>query len=140
MTVPNEGKSGQGGSVPRAVGRTEDQVLKLSWTPYVDVAEREGQLTISVELPGVSLDDVSVALCSNVLIVRGLKREAEIAAQGVCYHCVERDYGKFYREIGLPWVADVGSTRAVLRHGILRITLHCMEERRGQTFEIPVVS
>ncbi|MBI2822394.1 MAG: Hsp20/alpha crystallin family protein [Acidobacteria bacterium] len=136
--MSHETKPGRGSYFLSVPGRIEDLPLAGVWTPRVDMAERDGKLLVSVAMPGVSRSDVSVFMRSNVLIIRGLKREAEAAPEYTCYYCMERDFGRFHREITLPWLVDVHTAVAALNNGVLRLTLTPMEERRGQIHEIPI--
>ncbi len=128
---------------PRAVHILESMetfgsLLVGSWTPYVDMAEQDNLLLIKVELPGVLLDDISVTLRSNVVTLEGIKKEAEVSRTYACYYRVERVYGKFRREISLPFLVDIRHARATLSDGILEITLKRMEDRRGQGYQVPI--
>ena len=128
---------------PRAVHILESietfgSLLARSWTPYVDMAEQDNLLLIKVELPGVLLEDISVTLRSNVVTLEGIKKEGEISPTYACYYCVERVYGKFRREIGLPFLVHIDQAKATLADGILEITLKRMEDRRGQSYHVPI--
>jgi len=47
-------------------------------------------------------------------------------------------YGKFRREIGLPFLVHIDQAKATLANGILEITLKRMEDRRGQSYQVPI--
>ena len=94
-----------------------------TWTPPVDVCERTDELVIFVELPGVDRADAQVAWNEGVLIVAGLKRQRP-SGQGVAtYHCVERSYGHFRREISIKIPVDHKNAKAELKNGLLKIHL-----------------
>ena len=45
-------------------GAVDDGSLEASlWSPAVDVAERDDEFQVKVELPGVSKDDVKITIC-----------------------------------------------------------------------------
>src|SRR3972149_10714342 len=57
-------------------GMQDDGSLGLPMgTPAVDIVERENEFEVKVELPGVSKDDVKITLESNVLTIRGEKKQ-----------------------------------------------------------------
>ncbi|HEV8130688.1 MAG TPA: Hsp20/alpha crystallin family protein [Acidobacteriota bacterium] len=112
--------------------------LLVNWVPHVDVIEQDKHFVIYAELPGVAVGDIAVELQSNVLILEGLKRDLQLSQGYQCYYCVERAHGRFRREIQLPNLVDIRHGEAILDNGILRITLTRIEDRRGQSYRIPV--
>jgi len=67
----------------------------------VEVHERNGNLEICVELPGMTKDDVKVQSTGEGIVIQGEKRrEHETTESGP--HRSERSYGRFYRMILLP--------------------------------------
>src|SRR3954453_7044054 len=76
-------------------------ILTASWVPATDVSEDANDIQISMELAGVNPEDVRISLESNVLTIRGEKRqEEEESSERV--HRVERIYGMFERTFVLP--------------------------------------
>lgn len=123
--------------IPRPMGTFEDLEMGQAWSPYVNMAETGDRLIIVAELPGVAMEDISIEVKANVLVLRGLKADLE-RSEKRRYYCMERCHGGFYREIVLPWLVDFSSARAVLQEGLLQIILKKMEDRRGQAYRIPV--
>jgi HSP20 family protein len=90
------------------------------WIPAVDIAEREGELRIHADLPGVERDKVTVGVSGNVLNITGERRqEHEDEAGGI--HRIERSYGSFSRAIPLPEGAKVEDAKANFNNGVLEI-------------------
>lgn len=109
MFDETRGGDGQGGRAGRLA-------------PRVDVRETEQDFRISMELPGVSQDDVEVEVEDDLLTVRAEKkedREIERADQRV----TERLYGVFQRSIRLPHSVDPQSVQATLQDGVLQLTI-----------------
>lgn len=92
------------------------------WMPAVDVYEKEEEIIVEMELPGVLKRDVKVMLSSNRVEVRGIKRE-QAAPAGVRYHRLEREFGTFRRVVFVPSAANPERTAATLENGILSIVL-----------------
>jgi HSP20 family protein len=116
-----------------------------SWAPQVEVIERDNQLIVRADLPGMSKDDVQVDIDDNSLIIRG-ERKTEHEENEEGYYRSERSYGSFYRQIPLPSGVDTEQANAEFRNGVLEITLpapaRSREERRqiaitGETQEQP---
>lgn len=92
------------------------------FAPQVDVVERDGQLVIRADLPGVSKDDVRVEVTDDSVIIEGERRyEHEENQEGV--YRVERSYGKFLRQIPLPEGVNAENATATFRNGVLEITM-----------------
>jgi HSP20 family protein len=92
------------------------------WTPHVDVADRDKELVVKADLPGVKPEDVDVRVEDGVLTLRGERHEEKQANENE-YHRVERFVGRFYREIPLPSGADLDHIQANSAHGVLTITI-----------------
>jgi HSP20 family molecular chaperone IbpA len=91
------------------------------WMPAVDVSENDCDITVKVELPGVSQGDIRLLLDANRLEIKGIKKEAPGKSR-VSYHRLEREYGPFRRIVFLPSSVDPESTKAVLANGVLSVT------------------
>ena len=94
-----------------------------AWTPNVDVCERPDAVVIFVEMPGVERSDMQVAWAEGVLIISGTKRQRPSGRSVATYHCVERAYGNFRREIAIKIPVDYKNAKAELKNGLLRIQL-----------------
>ncbi|SRR6266567_824903 len=106
------------------------------WTPHVDVAEREGKLVISADLPGVKKDDVSVELNGDSVTIQGHRQQESTTNERGYYHS-ERSYGSFLRTIPLPEGTNTENATATFRDGVLQIELQApKQESRGRTLEI----
>ena len=116
-----------------------------SWAPQVEVIEKDNQLIVRADLPGMSKDDVQVDIDDNSLVIRGeRKTEREENEEG--YYRSERSYGSFYRQIPLPGGVNTENATAEFRNGVLEVLLpttnRAREERRqievmGETQEQP---
>lgn len=107
------------------------------WHPEVEVFEREGDLVIRADLPGLNKDDVKVEVTDNAITIEGERRnEQEERREG--YYRSERSYGTFRRTIPLPEGVDAEDANASFRNGVLEITLHLPEGAtvRGRRIEI----
>ncbi len=113
--------------------RGEENAL---WMPAVEVSEKDGNMRVCAELPGLTQNDVKVEVLEGDLIIQGQKkREHEEEREGV-YHS-ERSYGQFYRRIPLPTDAKIDDAKAEFRNGILEVTVPVPESaRKGR--QIPI--
>lgn len=61
-------------------------------SPRIDISEKDDDIVVSAELPGLEEKDVDVTLTDNVLLIRGEKKhEKEEKERGYTY--TERSYG-----------------------------------------------
>jgi HSP20 family molecular chaperone IbpA/Arc/MetJ-type ribon-helix-helix transcriptional regulator len=94
------------------------EAAKSHPAPAVEVRERDGNLVVSAELPGLNKDDVKVEVTGDGLVIQGeRKREQEEERGGV--HRSERSYGSFYRSIPLPEGANIEQAKAQFNNGVL---------------------
>ncbi|HXG37856.1 MAG TPA: Hsp20/alpha crystallin family protein [Bacteroidota bacterium] len=119
-------------------GVQDDGSLGLSyWMPAVDIAEHDNEFVVKVELPGVSKDDVKVTLESNILTIRGEKKQ-DRETKNENYHRLERTYGSFQRSFTLPSSVRSDKIEAVYKDGILTITLPKAEEAKPKLIDVKV--
>lgn len=106
-------------------------------TPSADVIEREDELEVDIEIPGMHPDDINVDLENNVLTVSGEKREEreEESREGT-YHLSERRYGRFTRTFVLPRDVEPDRIEASCEDGLLRITVPKSERARRRRIEV----
>jgi HSP20 family protein len=95
---------------------------RVAWTPVVEVSERDGQLRILAELPGLSPNDVRVEVEDDALILQGEREEEREATEGGVRRS-ERQFGFFYRRIPLPEGVDPEQAKAQFHDGVLEITM-----------------
>jgi HSP20 family protein len=88
--------------------------------PLVDVRDREDELVITAETPGLSAEDVEVAITDRMLTISGEKKDARESRDGEVYHA-ERRFGRFSRTIELPPEVDPEAVQASEKNGVLTI-------------------
>jgi HSP20 family protein len=106
----------------------------LSW-PQVEVVDRDKEVRVTAELPGLEEKDVELRVEDNVLVLRGEKR-TEIDDAERQYS--ERSYGRFERHIALPAEVDDERASAAFRNGVLTVSLPKTERAHQQAKRIPI--
>ena len=99
------------------------------WAPPVEVRERNGNLEISAELPGMSKDDVKVECTDEGIVIEGEKKREQESDEGG-WRRTERSYGHFYRMIPLPDGAQAEKAQAEFRDGVLQVRVPMSQEKR----------
>jgi HSP20 family protein len=105
--------------------------------PQLDIAERDEEYLISVEVPGVDEKDIKLTLDDDRLIIEGEKRQ-ESTTKEDRYQRIERSYGSFRRVLDLPGDAQPEEIRASFSHGVLKIQVPRSGEIKAQRREIPI--
>jgi len=114
------------------------QALDPGFAPAVDLRDCGDRYVVLVDVPGVPGDEIAVHVAGRELRVSGKKppeRDPEGSAH--CRH-MERGFGPFAVEILLPGPVQPSEGRALLRAGVLEITLPRLSERRDRVHAIPV--
>jgi HSP20 family protein len=126
------------------INRLFDNLLELKnqggetggeWLPTADVYETDDELVVKFEVPGVTLQDVTLAVNGNNLILRGEKKRSELA-RSAKYHCMERGFGKFKRVVHIASPVNTHQATTELVEGVLKITFPKVPNRRGE--EVPI--
>jgi HSP20 family protein len=124
-------------------GRSESGTAPASrglFSPPVEVSERDGQLTVCVDLPGLTKDDVHVELTDDALLITGERRSEHEERQGGMFRS-ERHYGTFRRQIPLPEGVNAEQATATFKDGVLQVTMPAPQRReRSRRIEIQSTS
>lgn len=106
-----------------------------TWLPPVEIFEKEDNLVIRAELPGMSQKDIELNVENGVLMIKGEKRrEKELKEENI--HRAERYYGSFVRTFALPTTVDVEKIRASYKDGVLEVVLPKAETAKAKRIEI----
>ncbi|MFH1887849.1 MAG: Hsp20/alpha crystallin family protein [Pseudomonadota bacterium] len=94
----------------------------VTWSPNLDVSEKDDTVLVRAELPGLEPPDITVSVSGDVLTIRGEKKsETEKDEENV--HYSERYFGSFSRSLKLSSPVDPGKVEASFKNGVLSITL-----------------
>lgn len=88
----------------------------------LDVIDRDKELIVRGELPGVKKDDVKVTIQGDRLMIEA-EREFEEEVKEDDYYRHEMGYGTLMRTVVLPVDVDPEKIHAELKDGLLEVTL-----------------
>lgn len=121
----------------RAFGESNERGQReRTWTPAVEVMQREGNFVVRAELPGLNPEDVKLEITDDAVVLEGERQEEREENKGGL-HVTERRYGRFYRAIPLPEGAKTDDARAKFENGVLEVTVPT-EEPKSKRREIPI--
>lgn len=114
--------------------RAEGTSMQLE-VPRVDVIDRDKEVVIRAEIPGVAREDMEVTMNDNSVTFRGSSRHEEEKEEGE-YHYRETSRGEFCRTVPLP--SDVDSTKARAKHkdGIVELVLPKVKTSQRRKVEV----
>jgi HSP20 family molecular chaperone IbpA len=117
--------------VPRAIRQNLHRTLREAWetprvqvsigiprAPYVEVVGLENKIKVSIVIPGVAREDMTLLVARDYIEINGLRKKAD----GI-YYLNEIEHGALLRRIRLPFPVNASKAKAHLRDGILEITL-----------------
>lgn len=90
--------------------------------PSLDVVDRDNEVLIRAELPGIDKKDINVSLSDNLLTIKGESSKEEKEEKGD-YYRNEISSSSFARTITVPSDIDISKTVANLKDGVLEIKL-----------------
>ena len=92
------------------------------WSPSIAIFEKDDQIKVCAELPGLSKDDVRVELTQNGLTISGERtREPDDWREGMYWS--ERFCRSFMRTIPIPDEAQVEKATATFENEILTVVV-----------------
>lgn len=109
----------------------------LDLNPSVDVFERDNQIIIQAEIPGIDPDNIEIGVSEEMVNIRGrLEKSEEINEEH--YHRVERKFGTFNRTINLPTRVDHKKAQADTTNGVLEIIVPKLTVENDQTTHLKI--
>lgn len=132
---------------PLATLRDEMEELMENWIgdapalrsgaqPRFDLSETDKEVEVQTDVPGFKPEEIDIEVRDDMLTIRGEqseeKRSEENAkkSDGRTYHRVERRSGSFSRSIWLPCPVKTDDVEAVLKEGVLTVTLPKADEAK----------
>ena len=124
--------------VNRVFGESATDASALAaWAPPVNVEERDEEILLTAELPGLHEEDIELEVEDNVLTISGAKRDTrEEGEEGGRFHLVERTYGSFRRSFTLPRTVDSGNIGADFEGGLLTVRMPKAPEAKSRKIKV----
>ena len=160
ISVKNAGKPAPGGqdAAPVTLGDLEqvfDRFLQRAWrnplrfdwprmpdlqgllpqAPAVDVVDREKEVVVRAQLPGVKKGDLDVSIAERTLTIKGSTRTEQKEEKDNFFRQEIRS-GSFSKSVLLPADVDAGKSEASFKDGVLE--LHLPKRRAVKEQQVPV--
>ena len=92
-----------------------------NWKPSFDISEGNTAYKITVDLPGLDKNDVSIDMSDNSLVILGKRREGE--TNKIDYNYDKIRYGKFERSFSLSDDCIQDKISANMKNGVLVVSI-----------------
>ena len=113
-----------------------DVMEPVEWNlPRMDVIDRDEDILVRAEVPGVDKKDLEVTLADNMLTIKGSASREEKEEKGDYYRC-ETAQGAFLRTVAIPAKVDTSKVAASLKDGILEIKLPKLEASKRRSIKV----
>jgi HSP20 family protein len=118
-------------------GDWEGQWASQLMSPSLDVAESEGAVDVTMDVPGMKAENIDIQVVGNRLTISGeRKEEKEEKGNGKSYHRIERHMGSFSRTVALPCDVDEAKVDASYQNGVLKIRLPKSEGAKAHKIKV----
>jgi len=111
--------------------------FERSWTPALDIEEKEGAYVVKADLPGVKKKDIHIELKNRVLTLKGERHNEHEETEGG-YHRAERTFGSFERRFAVPEGVTEKDIHARYTDGVLELTIPVPKEETPKAIEVKV--
>ena len=103
--------------------------------PKVDVIDRENEVVVKAEIPGVEKKDIDISVGEDTVTIKGSTRHEEKEEKGDYYRC-EISRGAFSRTVALPATVDGGKAKGSFKDGVLELTLPKVEKAKRHAVKV----
>ncbi|MFO7594387.1 MAG: Hsp20/alpha crystallin family protein [Pseudomonadota bacterium] len=104
-------------------------------SPGVDIIERDNEVIVKAEVPGVAKEDLDVSVTDNSVTIKGCTSHEETEEKGDYYRSEIRR-GSFSRTVALPSSVNSDKAKATFKDGILELTIPKVEKSKRKSVTI----
>lgn len=103
--------------------------------PSLDVIDRDSEVIVRAEIPGIEKKDLNISLADNILTIKGQTRTESEEEKGD-YYRHEISTSSFARSVSVPGTVDDANVVANLKDGILEIKLPKIESSKRRSIKV----
>lgn len=105
-------------------------------TPKVDIVDRDDDVLIRADVPGIKKENLDVSLTDNTVTIKGSTSEEKKEEKGDYYRS-ETMKGSFTRTMSLPSDVDGEKASTSFKNGVLEVVVPKIEKARRIKVNIP---
>lgn len=106
------------------------------WHPATDITEHETGYRVTLDLPGINPDAITIEVKDQKLQIKGGRELEQNESERVHYR--ERVFGEFNRSFRLPKDADETNINAKFEHGVLQVEIPKAEKAQPRKIAIDI--
>lgn len=103
--------------------------------PSLDLIDRDNEILVRAEIPGIQKENIAVSLADNVLTIKG-ESSSERSEEKGDYYRHEISSSSFARSVSIPSDVNESKVNASLKDGILEVTLPKSDSSKRKTIKI----
>jgi HSP20 family protein len=103
--------------------------------PSMDIIDRDKEVVIRAEMPGLEREDITVDVSDHMLTIRG-ERKRQTEEREEDYYRREIGTVAFARSLSLPEEVEADSAKAAYRDGVLEVTLPKKAPSERKTLQV----
>jgi len=103
--------------------------------PSIDVVDRDKEIVVKAEVPGIDKDDINVSVTNRTLTIKGESRHEEEKEEGDM-HRREIRSGSFSRTVTLPADVDGRKAKASYKDGMVELHLPKLRGAKKHSIEL----
>jgi HSP20 family protein len=107
----------------------------LGKMPKMDVIDREKEIYVKAELPGIDKKDLDISLTNNQLVIKARTCHEEKEEKGD-YLKQEISKSEVYRSVLLPADIDADKVKTSFKNGVLELTIPKQEGSQRKRIEV----
>ncbi len=100
----------------------EMMLTQQVWNPLMDVVEKDNEIVLEMDMPGIEKKDIKVEIDAGGLTISG-ERKREFKERNGNYMHIERGYGSYLRRFPIPEYIDTDNIKVTCKAGILTINM-----------------
>ena len=112
-----------------------ERAFKAFKEPLSEVTEKDNNVVVNVELPGVEKKDIILQVTNDHVEVRAGKN-SNTKIQKKDYYKEEKSYRGFHRVITLPVEVKADEARADYKNGVLTLTIPKLKKKLVKKIEV----
>ena len=103
--------------------------------PRVDIVDRDNELIVKAELPGVDKKDLDISMTENTVTIKGSTSHEEKEEKGDYYRS-EMSRGSYSRTLALPSDVEADKAKAKFKDGVLELTLPKLKKAKRRSVKV----
>ena len=116
-------------------------VEPVGWFPATEISETQDEYIVTLDLPGMTKQDVTVEFENGALTIQGKREEERKEEQkDTRYHLYERAYGSFQRSFTFPTSVMPDDIKAEFADGVLKVRLPKAPEAKAKSRKIEIAA